>query len=169
MHNANNRLIEVTKGIDLGQIRKEVADAPLDTSLTLRFDHQGGLLRAGIDTHKALTRRAGDSVGIITGQINSAATLIYLGCKKRMIAENGSIAFHYPYWTVSMEIYENTALMEQNRRSAMKILDSIYQIFYTTSGMHRKKLRKLMHERTTLSAQEAVRAGLADCIYAEAP
>jgi ATP-dependent protease ClpP protease subunit len=155
-------VLKLTHNKKLPQFRNEVREQlqSADQSIRLAFDHEGGSLSVGIEIYQLLKSSHVPTVGTIIGKVNSASTIAFLGCSVRKISHTAVIGFHYPYWQVTMEIYENPKLMEENRNIALKHLETICAIYEKETMISRTTLKDLMSNKSILDADEAKRLGI---------
>lgn len=134
-------------------------------AVTVRINSPGGAVFDGIAIAAQL-RRHGDVTAIVDGIAASAASVIAIGAKRRVMAQGSYLMIHNP-WSM-------TAGDASDLRQEAAVLDSIAgelaKLYADASGgkLTVEQARAMMDEETWLTADQAVEVGLAHAIEGKA-
>lgn len=141
-------------------VREALAELPFDEPLELEVNSGGGSVWAGFEIYSILRQTAADTVAVVQSLAASAASTIICGAKHVKLSPVAQVMIHLPMTT--------TTGNRDDHRDSIKVLDSIEDSilngYVSKCGgkTTRDELRRMLHNSTWLSAEEAVNIGLAD-------
>lgn len=134
----------------------------LDT-LNVYINSPGGSVFDGVAIHNVLARNSARKIVQIDGLAASIASVIAMAGDEINIAANGMMMIHDP-WSVAV----GTAVdMRKAADSLDKIRETILGTYVDRSTSTEDQLSTWMTEETWFTAEEAVKAGLADAVTAK--
>lgn len=141
---------------------REALRAAGDGDVLVRINSPGGIVFEGFAIFNALARHAGEVTVIVEAVAGSMASLIAMAGDRIVMHENSFLFVHNP-WGV-------TAGDAEAHREAAALLDKLREpmvrAYATRSGQDEQTVTAWMDADTWFSADEAVKAGLADEIDA---
>jgi ATP-dependent protease ClpP protease subunit len=139
-----------------------------NTDIVIRINSEGGSVDEGITMYNLLKSHNGMVTTVVDGKCHSAAILVFCAGKKRYMNEGTTMLIH----PVTADY-----ISDANASDLRKYADTIEQyesvilnIYAKTVGKSEdtlKKLKKLMEQETTLTAEEAAELGF--CEVAKQP
>lgn len=143
---------------------KDIKDAletcPEGEELVLEINSGGGSVYAGFEMYTALRAAGRPVIGEIQSVAASAASVIAAGCSTVRISPIANVMIH----RASAWASGNSEDMGQTKQMLDTVDESILTAYQQKCGENasREELLEMMKNETFLTAQEAVRVGLAD-------
>ena len=128
--------------------------------INIYFNSPGGDVFAARAIYSQLERYGGKVQGYIDGMAASAATLIACACETREIAEGARFMIHRA-WTITIG---NSVELSDLAEYLSSIDDDLAQNYADVSGGTVKEMLAFMDKEKSFTAEEAVEAGLCNCI-----
>lgn len=136
--------------------------AGMSGDLTVRVNSPGGDAYAALAIMNTLRGYAGTVTVIVEGLAASAASYIAIGGAERTeIFSNAEIMIH----DAMLMTQGNFDQLTKDAAQLNRISDTLAGIYATKAGGTKDQWRDLMKAETWFSAEEAVKAGLADAIH----
>lgn len=146
-------------GIDPTEFVKTVDGLDVD-QLTVHVNSPGGDAFGGIAMMNALRRQKAHVDVTVDGLAASAASYIAMGGDTLTMGRNSQMMIH----DASGMCWGNAADMDKMSETLSKLSDSVAQVYAEKSGGTAESWRDIMRAETWYSADEAVKAGLADAV-----
>jgi len=126
--------------------------------LTVRLNSPGGEVFDGMAVHNALKRHPGHVTVHVDGLAASIASVIAMAGDRIVIAKNAQVMVH----EASGLCIGNSADMKETAALLDRVSDTIAGVYADRAGGTVKAWRSTMKDETWFSADEAIKAGLAD-------
>ena len=153
-------LITIIKKLEIELLTLQIKFNFEKININLHINSQGGELDAAISIVDTILKSRVDIISIIEGIACSAATLISVVCKKRIICKNASMMIHQlssGFWGKMNELEDEY----KNLLSSMKTITNIYNIH---TKIDSEKLSKVLKKDINWSATKCLKYGLVDSI-----
>lgn len=147
-------------------VRDAIANNPKGEELVLEINSIGGNVWAGSEMYSVLRAAEGvETRAEIQSIAASAASYLALGCDRVEISPVGQIMVHLP----SMITEGNRNVHMESVQMLDTVRDAILNAYELKCAgkTSRAELRRMMNSSLWLTAQEAVRTGLADAIIGD--
>lgn len=143
-----NQFIQDLKAVDDGV-----------SPVVVAFNTNGGDLFEGLAIHNALNRLGERCTGRVDALAASAGSVAVCGAHRVVMASNAILMIHNPYTWAGGDA-------EELRRVA-DVLDTAFEVIIAAykakaPGIDETELRRMVNDETWLTAQEALKLGLAD-------
>ena len=129
-----------------------------DSEITLHLDTPGGDVYDGITIYNAIRDHRANITVVVDSMAASAGSFIAQAGDKRVMNRNSEMMIHDGHTVAIGNAKDMTAIAER----LDKISDNIASIYAEHAGNDVEYWRELMRAETWYSAEEAVKAGLAD-------
>lgn len=130
--------------------------AKVDTpNLVVRINSYGGEVAEGLAIYSLLSDFKGNLKTIVDGFACSAASVIFMAGKERVVPENGLLMIHNA-WT-SAEGDSNT--MRKTAEDLEKITQPSVNIYVSKTGLSEEKIKEMMDRESWITSQEAFDLG----------
>ena len=153
----NKSITDLGKQLQMAKITFGLEETP---HIKLYINSDGGEVFGALSTVDRISKSEVPVHSYIEGLVASAATLISVSCQKRYIRKNSIILIH--------QIRSWFGGTHENIKDEVHNLDVlsniIKQIYLTNTKLSEQELNKLLKRDIYLSAEEAIRYGLADKI-----
>lgn len=152
-------LYEPIEGVTARQFRDSLMAAK--GPVTVAINSGGGNVTDGMAMFNALRTYKGHTVARIDGIAASMATIVALGARRVVMADNGWWMIHNP-WGVfvgeSEDLRKKADMME-------KIGKAMLDTYVAKTGLQESEIKAMMDAETWLTAEEAKEKGFIDEIY----
>jgi ATP-dependent protease ClpP protease subunit len=133
-------------------------------SITIHVNSSGGELHAGFALRDIVWMSRIPTVAIVEGVAASAATLLVLGCDRRMITRNSFMLLHQP-----TSAFEGTSqAWEHEGYNLKKMYRRMMHIYRRRTKLSATALRDCLQNERYWSARKCVRVGIVDSIATRA-
>jgi len=153
----NKSITDLGKQLQIAKITFGLEETP---HIKLYINSDGGEVFGALSTVDRISKSEVPIHSYVEGLVASAATLISVSCQKRYIRKNSIILIH--------QIRSWFGGTHENIKDEVHNLDVlsniIKQIYLKNTKLNEQELNKLLKRDIYLSAEEAVRYGLADKI-----
>lgn len=153
---------EIGSDVTADEVRIGLSQVPDKQDIDVRVHSDGGDFHEGIAMHSLITRRKGAAFGIVDGMAASAATFPLMACRHVEMARGSWMVIH----EASGEL-RGGASAEEFRMAAQHLDETNKQIRAIYAQRWKgaaKELSEALATDTWLTAEEAVKRGLADSI-----
>lgn len=133
--------------------------------LDVRIDSEGGLAPQGLAVYTALREHPARVTAYVDGAASSIASVIAMAADRVIMARRGTMMVHDVY----TEGHGSRLRMAAHRFLAEQESEQIAAIYAGRAGGEAALWRERMRAGTWYSAEEAVRAGLADEVDSQGP
>lgn len=139
----------------------------------LHFNSAGGNVWQGLAIYAMIQQHNGNVTGVVDGLAASAASVIACACDTLLMAKNARLMIHdaaVGYGEVQGNAEDLRLFMKEIGKAADFLddtSDNIADIYVDKAGGDRKAWRATMKKETWYSAEQAVKAKLADGILGE--
>jgi ATP-dependent protease ClpP protease subunit len=147
-------------GVHTRQLVAEIAALPPTTRLTVRINSPGGRVFDGFALVGALQDHPGPVLTVADGLAASAASLILQAGDTRAMRAGSRVMIHH----VASAVWGNAAAMRREADVIDSLSRSAAEIYAARSGRPAAEYTAAMDAETWFSADEAIRAGLADVV-----
>ena len=103
----------------------------------LMINNNGGQLDAMLSILDSMSRCNCEIVGVLSGSVASAATMIALSCDKLEVAPHTSFMIHSSSGGVSGKTHETKAYMDFSNENTKRVFNDIYKNFLTQEEIDR--------------------------------
>lgn len=134
-----------------------------DEPITIILSSDGGCWYAAMAIYDAILHATNKVNVVVVGQAMSMAAVILQAANERIVAPNASIMIHVGSHEFSGHPENFKRWAEEDKRMTTRMED----IFVSTSGLARAKIREMLKFDTILTAQEAVELGFADRVLGQ--
>lgn len=132
--------------------------AKVDTpNLTVRINSYGGSVSEGLAIYSLLQDFKGNVKTIVDGFACSAASIIFMAGKTRIVPESGLLMIHNAW--MSNEGDSNS--MKKAAEDLEKITQPSVNIYVSKTGQPESKIKEMMDRETWITSQEAFELGFA--------
>jgi ATP-dependent Clp protease protease subunit len=151
----------IEEWLDLG---KEKTDAytlkealqRVDTpNLVVRINSYGGSVSEGLAIYSLLSEFKGNLRTIVDGFACSAASVIFMAGKERVVPENGLLMIHNA-WS---EAKGDSNVMKKMAEDLEKITQPSVDIYVEKTGLAEEQVKQLMDEQSWITSKEAFDLG----------
>ncbi len=149
---------EAYGGITAEDFRQQLDAFSDDADIELRVHSDGGSYFDGLAMRSQIAQRKGRTYGVVDGLAASASTLPLMACKKVTMTQGSWMMIHGVQATLS----GNADKFHEAIERIEKHNDDIYAAYRPRWTGTEKELRDALRVDTWLSAESAVRLGLAD-------
>jgi len=132
----------------------EKVDTP---NLTVRINSMGGSVSEGLAIYNLLNEFKGDLTTIVDGFACSAASVIFMAGKKRIVPESGLLMIHNAWSSASGD----SNAMRKAAEDLEKITQPSVNIYVSKSGLSEDKVKEMMNNETWITSKEAFEMGFA--------
>lgn len=137
----------------LENIRDQIGE---ESEITLHINSPGGSVFDGIAIYNILKQKKQVNI-IIEGLAASISSVIAMAGNVTMMT--GSMLMIHNPWTGAIGEAEDFAKIAETMK---QIKNSIIDIYYSKTGIDKKKISQMMDDETWLSVDEAIKLGFAD-------
>lgn len=144
-------------------LRKQYIDWGMDDVPTIRIFIQspGGDLFAGLSAHDHIAGLKCNTVTIADGQCASAAAIMFLAGKKRLVAKNGYIMIHQ----LATEFWGKFEDIKDELRNCNMFMDNIREICNEKTQLPERKLKRLLKHDLFMTQAKCIKYGVADDVF----
>lgn len=130
--------------------------AAVDTpNLTVRINSYGGSVSEGLAIYSLLSEFKGHLKTIVDGFACSAASVIFMAGKERVVPENGLLMIHNA-WT---EARGDSNTMKKVAEDLEKITQPSVNIYVNKTGLSEEKVKEMMDREEWITSKEAYELG----------
>lgn len=130
--------------------------AAVDTpNLTVRINSYGGSVSGGLAIYSLLSEFKGHLKTIVDGFACSAASVIFMAGKERVVPENGLLMIHNA-WT---EARGDSNTMKKVAEDLEKITQPSVNIYVNKTGLSEEKVKEMMDREEWITSKEAYELG----------
>lgn len=151
-------LIGAYEGIQSSDFVREVHNLRTAQPIALHINSEGGNVFQAVDIFNALKRHTGKITAYINGLAASAASYIAMAADEIIMGMGSQMMIH----DAAGPFFGNSDQLDQFKQDLERVSDSIAGFYAYRAGGTVAEWRKRMKAETWYSAEEAVRAGLAD-------
>ena len=142
-----------TSALELSEILNQI-DTP---NLTVRINSYGGVVSEGLAIYNLLKSFKGNVKTIVDGFACSAASVIFMAGKERVVPESSLLMIHNA-WT-SAEGDHND--LRKAADDLEKITQPSVNIYCSVTGQSEEQIKKWMDKETWITSDEALKYGFA--------
>lgn len=147
-------------GTTAASFREQLARVKDCKTLRVHFNSVGGGVNEGMTIYNNLRALSCKKIGIVDGIAASIASVILMACDERRVAKGAYVMIHNPSIKADGGAEEFRKIAEDLTVMRGELLD----IYETSTDIGRAELEKLLDAETYFTAEEAVKAGIADAI-----
>lgn len=129
-----------------------VVDTP---NLTVRINSYGGSVSEGLAIYSLLSDFKGHLKTIVDGFACSAASVIFMAGKERIVPENGLLMIHNA-WSYAEG---DSNVMRKMAEDLEKITQPSVNIYVAKTGLSEEKVKEMMDREEWITSQEAFELG----------
>lgn len=129
-------------------------------NLVVRINSYGGSVSEGLAIYSLLADFKGNLTTIVDGFACSAASVIFMAGKTRIVPENGLLMIHNAWTNASGD----SNAMKKVAEDLEKITQPSINIYVSKTGMLESKIKEMMDKQTWITSQEAFDFGFATSI-----
>lgn len=133
--------------------------------LTVRINSYGGSVSEGLAIYSLLSDFKGNLVTIVDGFACSAASVIFMAGKERIVPESGLLLIHNA-WT---QAEGDSNALKKAASDLEKITQPSIDIYCLKTGLAEDKIRELMDEETWITSKEAYSLGFSTTMQRSGP
>ncbi len=138
-----------------GLYNKIINEYTINEEITIIFNSCGGFLQSAYDIIDLLSELPSDITAINTGDVMSAATLIWLHCDKRVWNCNvGDFLIHCPWLS---EVSGNSEELISYAIDLIQLEDDIKQIYANISNVEPAEFDKIMEEEKPMEIDDMIK------------
>lgn len=153
----NKTINELTK-----QLLKHSIDYDIEPpNIYLHIKSLGGCILSALSIIDTIKNSKINIISIIEGSSASAATLISIVCKKRLITSNSFMLIHQLSSGTSGKYDE----MKDDFINDTNIMNKIYKLYLDHTIMDITSIKNVLKHDLWWNAEKCIKYGLADCIY----
>lgn len=130
----------------------EKVDTP---NLTVRINSYGGSVSEGLAIYSLLSDFKGNLRTIVDGFACSAASVIFMAGKERIVPENGLLMIHNAWSSVEGD----SNAIKKAAEDLEKITQPSVNIYVAKTGLPEKEIKAMMDEEKWITSQEAFDMG----------
>lgn len=145
-------------GVTAKSVRDDLAKVAKSDRLLVHINSPGGNVFEGVSIRALLASHPGGVDVSVEGLAASAASFIATVGEQVTMAEGAMLMVHDP-WTIAIG---NAAEMQKAAETLDKIAESLVGAYARKSGKSAEEIRAVMRAETWMTADEAVKFGLAD-------
>ena len=145
-----------TGALDLATALSQV-DTP---SLLVRINSYGGSVSEGLAIYSLLSDFRGDLITTVDGFACSAASVIFMAGKKRIVPESGLLMIHNA-WTSAQGDYNALSKAAEDLK---KITQPSIDIYTSKSNLSEEQIREMMNREEWITSKEAFEYGFSTTI-----
>lgn len=134
---------------------KEALDAVDTPNLTVRINSKGGFVDEGLAIYSLLSDFEGNLKTIVDGFACSAASVIFMAGKERVMPENGLLMIHNAWTTATGD----SNALKKRAEDLEKITQPSINIYKTKTGLSEQKIKLMMDREEWITSQEAFELG----------
>lgn len=147
-------------GTTAASFREQLARVKGAKTLRVHFNSVGGGVNEGMAIYNNLRALTCKKIGIVDGIAASIASVILMACDERRVAKGAYVMIHNPSVKVDGGPDELRKMAEDLTVMRGELLD----IYETATDIDRAELEKMLDAETYFTAEQAVKAGIADSI-----
>lgn len=125
--------------------------------LTVRINSYGGEVAEGMAIYNLLNDFNGEVETIVDGWACSAASVIFMAGKKRIVPESGLLMIHNAWSSARGD----SNAMRKFAEDLEKITQPTVNIFASKTGLPKNLIKEMMDRETWITSQEALEMGFA--------
>lgn len=129
-------------------------------NLTVRINSMGGSVSEGLAIYNLLNDFKGNLTTIVDGFACSAASVIFMAGKKRVVPESGLLMIHNA-WSYAEG---DSNAMKKAAEDLEKITQPSVNIYVSKTGLEESKVKEMMDKETWITSEEALELGFATTI-----
>lgn len=134
---------------------KDALSAVDTPNLTVRINSYGGSVSEGLAIYSLLSEFKGNLKTVVDGYACSAASVIFMAGKERVVPEQGLLMIHNA-WSYA-EGDKN--VMKKMAEDLEKITQPSVNIYVSKTGLSEEKIKEMMDEESWITSQEAYELG----------
>lgn len=134
-----------------------IVDTP---NLVVRINSYGGSVSEGLAIYSLLSDFKGNLTTIVDGFACSAASVIFMAGKNRIVPENGLLMIHNA-WSYAEG---DSNVMKKVAEDLEKITQPSVNIYVSKTGLSEEDIKKKMDKETWITSREAFELGFATSI-----
>lgn len=134
---------------------KDALNAVDTSNLTVRINSYGGSVSEGLAIYSLLSDFKGHLKTIVDGFACSAASIIFMAGKERVVPENGLLMIHNA-WT---EAKGDSNAMKKVAEDLEKITQPSVNIYVSKTGLSEEKVKEMMDREEWITSKEAYELG----------
>lgn len=135
--------------------------APTDMTITLHVQSDGGDVFAGFALYDMVRCSDIPVVAIVEGRVASAATLLILGCTRRLMTRHSFFLIHQ----LSSEFWGNNEEWKDEVKNMEKLSKNLLKIYIRHSKLTADKLENLLMHDLWWGVKRCIRHGLVDGVF----
>jgi ATP-dependent Clp protease, protease subunit len=139
---------------------KDAINAVDTDNLIVRLNSMGGSVSEGLAIYNLLNEFKGNLTTIVDGFACSAASVIFMAGKKRIVPESGLLMIHNA-WSYAEG---DSNAMKKAAEDLEKITQPSINIYVSKTGLEESKVKEMMDKETWITSQEALEMGFATTI-----
>lgn len=139
---------------------KDALNAVDTPNLKVRINSYGGSVSEGLAIYGLLSEFKGNLITIVDGYACSAASVIFMAGKTRIVPENGLLMIHNA-WT---ECEGDSNALRKRADDLEKITQPSLDIYVSKTGLAEEKVKEMMDNETWITSKEAFELGFATSI-----
>jgi ATP-dependent Clp protease, protease subunit len=139
---------------------KDAINAVDTDNLIVRLNSMGGSVSEGLAIYNLLNEFKGNLTTIVDGFACSAASVIFMAGKKRIVPESGLLMIHNA-WSYALG---DSNAMKKAAEDLEKITQPSINIYVSKTGLEESKVKEMMDKETWITSQEALEMGFATTI-----
>jgi ATP-dependent Clp protease protease subunit len=129
-------------------------------NLKVRINSMGGSVSEGLAIYSLLSEFKGNLITIVDGFACSAASVIFMAGKKRIIPENGLLMIHNA-WSYAEG---DSNAMRKAAEDLEKITQPSVNIYVSKTGLSEEEIKEKMDNETWITSKEGFEMGFATTI-----
>lgn len=134
---------------------KEALESVDTPNLTVRINSYGGSVSEGLAIYGLLSDFKGNLRTIVDGFACSAASIIFMAGKERIVPENGLLMIHNAWSSVEGD----SNAMKKAAEDLEKITQPSVNIYVAKTGISEEEIKEMMNEEKWITSQEAFDMG----------
>lgn len=136
---------------------KDALNAVDTPNLRVRINSYGGSVSEGLAIYGLLNEFKGNLITVVDGYACSAASVIFMAGKTRIVPENGLLMIHNA-WT---ECEGDSNALRKRADDLEKITQPSLDIYVSKTGLSKEKVKEMMDNETWITSKEAFDMGFA--------
>lgn len=137
-------------------------DAP---EIEIVISSKGGDCEIGLHIYDIIKSYSGNTFGTVLGFANSMATIILQACDVRQATKHAIFLLHNPHLRrVDWDELNNENLLKKRRQELVKHRSQMIDIYLAKTGRTHKQIEATLKKDQYMTAEEALKFGLIDCI-----
>lgn len=142
---------------------KAELDSVETNNLRVRINSYGGEVAEGLAIYNLLNSWKGEVETVVDGFACSAASVIFMAGKNRIVPESGLIMIHNA-WTLAMG---DSNAMRKAADDIEKITQPSVNIYVSKTGLLESQVKDMMDKETWITSDEALQMGFATSVSSD--